>query len=137
MKYLRNYDEGEVPLTYQTEIDNMKNWIDGRLAWIDNNIGNVYYPVEIISSLDENLAIRDIGNTIKIFPNPAQNELHVQWEKGFNAVQLLSIDGKIILEERFPGLRQHIRLDLNFEAGLYFMIISNEGGRTVHKLLIE
>jgi len=58
--------------TYEAEIDSLKEWITRRFAWIDENIGSIYFPVSEVSTTTETI------NSIEIFPNPFSDKLSIQ-----------------------------------------------------------
>ncbi len=83
------------------------------------------------------------ANPLTIFPNPAKD--HVVLYFGLNRTADVSLFvtnmlGQLIDSKNygslFPG-DQSIRYDLdNYEAGLYFFTVSDDGGRQVHKKVI-
>jgi subtilisin-like proprotein convertase family protein len=58
------------PPTYAAEIESLKNWIFQRLDWIDANLpGNCY-------SINNNYQAAE-NHSLRIFPNPAHDYIHV------------------------------------------------------------
>jgi hypothetical protein len=60
-----------ISTSYENEIYNMSSWIYERLAWIDDNIDNIYYDTTYYATYLQELAgsIFDFG----IYPNPISN----------------------------------------------------------------
>lgn len=84
--------------TYEDEITYVKNWIDDRIAWIDANIGNIYYPItEYASGIDDSFA--DNSYKANVYPNPFIDELFMDInipENGELLIELVDIQGRIV-----------------------------------------
>jgi hypothetical protein len=68
--------------TYEEEILNIKNWITARLQWIDENIDDLYYPVDIYSSLNDKAVAEYIG--FDVYPNPFAGELSLSFNSSYS-----------------------------------------------------
>jgi hypothetical protein len=78
---------GEQPGTFGGEIEKFKDWITRRLAWLDANMVG-----DSISIDEENSAI------IRVFPNPADNTLHVESDEIISRITIFNLTGNSILE---------------------------------------
>jgi hypothetical protein len=76
-------------------------------------------------------------SSVLIFPNPAENEIQVRWNSGFNSLVLIGMDGRKILYKNYTAPVQSINLNLNLEKGMYFLLLRNEKNSVVSKLAIE
>ena len=82
------------PSTFPEQITKFKNWIALRLAWLDSNIpGNT-------NNCSLSVTHPEQGKMIKLFPNPAKDQLYLTFEEDTNAPDTLTvydITGKIVL----------------------------------------
>jgi hypothetical protein len=62
--------------TYNEWLDETKTWIEGRLAWIDENIGDLDYDPTCYSSYS-NYRSDNNGIEVSCYPNPFVDELNV------------------------------------------------------------
>lgn len=74
---------------------------------------------------------------ILIFPNPAVNEIQINWSNGFNSLLLFGMDGRNMLRKKYHTPVQNASLNLNLEPGMYFLVLSNKKTSVVSKLIIE
>ncbi|MBN2275727.1 MAG: T9SS type A sorting domain-containing protein [Bacteroidales bacterium] len=72
-----------------------------------------------------------------VFPNPATDEIQVHWRSGFTTLQLVGIDGRLMLHKEFSTPVQQEQLSLNLEPGFYFLVLRNANKSQVAKILIE
>ncbi len=70
-----------------------------------------------------------VQDEIKVYPNPADDEINFQLSKnvGENEVTLIDISGKTIFNSRFTGTRLTINTS-DLESGLYFYLIHTRAG---------
>jgi len=77
----------------------------------------------------------------KIYPNPTQNKIQIQcseFKTESGIIEILSLDGKKILEKEIESGIENIELALNnLKSGMYFCRISTDKKRTTKKLIIE
>jgi hypothetical protein len=82
---------------YEEEILYIKQWIDKRSKWIDENIASIYYPV---THYESDISIPISEHIIpKIFPNPFTNEITIELKPYDNqniSAHLISVDGKVL-----------------------------------------
>lgn len=116
--------------THEEEVDYMKNWIQQRLVWLDQNMpGNC--ANDIISSVEQ---IDDLG-FLNVFPNPTQGTLNVWSERG-NTLNVFNIQGQILLQQ--PMVSTSEVLDLSaFPKGLYLIQIANQTQSKVLRVVLE
>lgn len=74
---------------------------------------------------------------IRVYPNPATDQIQIFCNKGFNSLFLISLDGRIILQNEYPLKLNHATLDLDLEPGVYFLHLSTETASNVVKLIIK
>lgn len=90
-------EEAANQVFYSDEITRLKNWIKLRIDWIDNNIGNIYYPVNKPNT--EGIVINHLKkNTLTCFPNPFLDILNVSLfleSPGNIQIYIIDLTGKI------------------------------------------
>jgi uncharacterized repeat protein (TIGR01451 family) len=70
-----------------------------------------------------------------IYPNPTQNNLHIESKSSFNELILMDLNGKIILQQKsdFKGV-----LNLSaVENGVYYLHLRNENSNSIQKIIIN
>lgn len=107
--------------SYQAEIDFLKNWIEQRLSWMDDNmIGSC--PVSSTSEI-QNLSI-------KVFPNPFRETLFFQFDRSMpsdSQVRLFNVTGQLLFEKSIPkGSSSFTLAHLNMPEGLYIYQLTSE-----------
>ena len=72
----------------------------------------------------------------KIFPNPFNDQIHIQFEKELNCnILVYSIEGKQLLNKNYIGERISLRLG-HLPKGSYFVKIKSEKGSTSQKIIL-
>ena len=82
-------------------------------------------------------SLSDIESLVRIYPNPAENLLHVEFPSSFKPEFLKLFDsiGKEIFSTN--SVEQKISISTeNFPRGIYFLEISGEQGRMVYKVSV-
>jgi len=121
---------GYQPLTYEGEVGKLKNWITTRLNWLDNNMIG-----ECATSGFKETAN---GNTYKIYPNPATEQLNILADQPVSGFRLFDLTGKTILSQ--TNLRSEmIHLDVSFfNPGIYLLELTGiNGNSTTEKIIIN
>ena len=89
------------------------------------------------------LGIEDNKKVIdfEIYPNPVQNKIQIQcseFKTESGIIEILSLDGKKILEKEIKSGIENIDLDLsNLKSGMYLCKISTDKKSSTKKLIIE
>lgn len=91
-----------------------------------NKTSDIYnlQNVHIVNSLED--------KSIKIFPNPASTKLHIKTDSEIQTIQILSLEGKILLEEK----NELIQLN-RFSSGIYLIKVITINGSATSKLIIN
>ncbi len=113
-------------------------------TWVPND-GIAYYPVDArnwtvftatggTTGLNEELS----GVSISVFPNPAENYIHIETEAYIKSIYMSDITGKVMKHLQFEE-GESITLDVSeFDAGVYFLKLEDDKGRvSVKKILIQ
>jgi hypothetical protein len=126
----RLFQPNYVSKTYEEEILNIKNWLTERLQWIDENIDDLYYPVDIYSSLNNKAVEEYIG--FDAYPNPFSGELLLSFNSSYQGdlkIQFHNLLGQLNLEittSITQGYRE-IKLDsyiTDMPTGVYIMSVT-------------
>ena len=122
-----------VSVSYEDELNNIKNWITDRVNWMDENIDDIYYDVDIYSVISPELTQWHVG--FEVYPNPFDNELSVIFSSPVQLsiqMNIFDISGRLYHTEKATieeGLSQiQIRNSMlqQLSSGVYLLRISNE-----------
>lgn len=87
---------------------------------------------------DVDLAILSNGiltYNISVYPNPASNELNIVIDGSeLSNITIRTINGQIVNNEKINGLSYHSNIS-HLAAGIYFVEVATENGKTIHKLI--
>jgi len=121
---------GEQPLTYEGEIEKLKNWITTRLNWLDNNM------IGTCSSTASPEWAENSG--YKIYPNPATSQVNIQAADPVSGLQVYNLSGKLVLSKNELNA-QVIHIDVSqFDAGMYLLkLVDNNGQAATEKIVIQ
>ena len=76
-----------------------------------------------------------------IYPNPSQNKIHIRcsvFKTESGIIEILSLEGKRILEQEIEAGTENIELDLkNLKSGIYFCKLSTEKESITKKFIID
>ncbi|WP_423127028.1 CotH kinase family protein [Gaoshiqia sp. Z1-71] len=108
-----------VGLTYQSEISWMKNWIAGRLAWLDAAIDDLY-----VAPVEEELA------EISVYPNPFRDGLQLKFSDGLTEnliLQLFNVHGSLQITRELDSQANPVQIEgLHIlPAGVYLIRLSS------------
>ena len=77
---------------------------------------------------------------IKTYPNPASEQLYIQWENPKNTgnwtAELINQNGQVVLRNTFNSSKAILHL-INLSSGNYYLRIESKFGRNISKLIIE
>ena len=111
--------------------------------FISPNNGYVVGNNKTLLKYAENSGIGDNVEPLKfeIYPNPAQNKIQIQcseFKTETGIIEILSLDGKKILEKEIEKGIENIELDLNnLKSGMYFCKISTDKKSSTKKMIKE
>lgn len=114
--------------TYQEEIDYLKDWIIGRLAWMDANLPGVCMTTSTNEVAD---------NSISIIPNPADQRIHI------SSTDLQPLNGKVEIADMTGTLRLTTMIDGKNEidvsslaAGTYVFTMESNNGKILRQKFV-
>jgi hypothetical protein len=94
--------------------------------------------VEIIAVFSLLAAISDVGviSHIRVFPNPAQNQLTIETDFKMQSVEIIDENGRLIMSTSFASNNSaHISLS-GISKGFYLLKVDGEFGPVVRKLQV-
>lgn len=84
-----------------------------------------------------------LSSDLNIYPNPSNGLITVQITTKDNnpiLIELADVSGRIVFTQHFTPahLQVHTQLDLSdFNRGMYFVMLTSEGGKKVEKIILE
>jgi subtilisin-like proprotein convertase family protein len=125
-----------IPETYEGEVENLKQWITDRLAWMDDNISG-----ECTTSIQD---VWPDNDDLHIFPNPVRDVLTIHMGKNTHSIQLVEIFNSFGQKVKSTDFRVNdtkwgnssvtIRVD-NIEPGSYILKIVTDKGQFFLKVI--
>jgi len=108
--------------------------IDGELYIAGGNSGKIYRITDSsVASADE-----FSKSNITMYPNPASNELFIDFKNGIAGSKVIIYDlgGKLLLQQNVNSTSNTINTSA-LQAGLYFVEVSSTNGKLQQKLVIN
>lgn len=125
--YGRNFQD------HLLSVEEVINNTDLIQEFYDNNIDascNVYF-----GTLNTNDYSKDFD--VKIFPNPAGNEINISSEGAISSISIYSAEGRALGTEMFNN-EGKVSLDLSdFNKGMYFLHIKLGDGNVLHRQFLK
>jgi hypothetical protein len=96
-----------------------------------------------ITSIQNNSTKKEVLSRIQLFPNPAQDHIHIQFKNNSDknpvSIKIYSIPGTVYKVIERPVIKENeIILNVeNIPDGLYFVEIQTNTGKQVEKLIIQ
>ncbi len=97
------------------------------LEAFDNLLVTNNSTITAISPVEENGLI--------LYPNPAHDQIVVEWNQPFNELAIFNLEGKAVVQEHYAASVVKTTLPLQLSPGLYIVRLS-QGTQTVEKQLI-
>lgn len=109
--------------TYLDEVNYMKNWIEDRLYWMDNNMfGTTCQNLKVFNQIGDK-------ETITVFPNPASELITIHSNTHYNQAKITVKNslGQEIISEEFENFPEK-NIDIHtLSEGLYLLEIVSDG----------
>jgi hypothetical protein len=123
---------GEIPTTFEGEVQRLKDIIDVRFNWLDEQMENFYTEGYGVYDLNTNPVLEppDIGisvtsvvrnTTARVFPNPASEILYVEHENPIAELAMINVMGQIVYTNK-NNIGYTARINVSeFQQGIYFI----------------
>lgn len=85
----------------------------------------------VFADLSKNDFNKDIS--IKVYPNPAENEVHIKAENTINSIQLFDVQGRLLQTKLSNQNTESVDLS-NYSSGIYFVTVSTTAGKQTSKI---
>ncbi len=100
---------------------------------------NVNYDGGVISFLveidGELLKVTELSSTAKVYPNPANNQMHIESAKSIESVKVYNMMGALV--ETIPANAKTVNVDLNaYSNGIYFFNIRQSDGTVSNQRIV-
>ncbi|HCX99621.1 MAG TPA: hypothetical protein DG754_05720 [Bacteroidales bacterium] len=124
--------------------DGMQNGRIGsfKLTWGDRVLVNVYGN-EYTDGFSRDFCLMPVGETlvnsdpeIQVYPNPANNKLHIENIKPNSVIKLISITGSVVMETVSSAQSATLNVQ-NIPTGLYLIVVNNGVKHKPIKVLIN
>ncbi|MBA3665123.1 MAG: CotH kinase family protein [Bacteroidetes bacterium] len=133
--YLYGNPQSQVGATYATEINDLKNWITNRAAWLDGNVPGFCNTI----GLEEHAAAVSDFN---IFPNPFANAVSIQFSVQQTSnikIELFNLLGEKVMlihnEKRVAGDYRQDVSTAHLTEGTYFLRMDIDGKSSYKKII--
>lgn len=99
---------------------------------MESDAGFVEFLVEIDGEL---LSVSELPSTTKIYPNPANNQVRIESEKGIESLRVYNMMG--ILVETVPAGSNTVNVNLSqYSNGVYFFNIRQSDGTVINQRVV-
>jgi len=114
---------GDIATTYNAELDTLKNWVNLRLQWLDENIPGLCLTTGVESKEKPSI-------NLSVYPNPGNGLFYFEGFLPDDSPFVFSIfDGSGRTIERMDLQSGHLQFDYRLsEKGIYFYTLANENG---------
>ncbi len=120
----------EIAGSYQGEVDNLKNWIENRFNWMDDNMPGECPSLSVLDHLNAT------KNSLQVYPNPSSREGQVQVQyTQFNpslSLKLYDVNGKLLATYPTNAAKKQLLKTNHLVTGIYYLQL----GAEVQKLLV-
>lgn len=140
--FIISTDNGESWLDLYDESDEFYNRNNSPSSLIYKD-GYVYSPGTIIEkdeeglnrsirkfyryNLDSKSSVESFTTKVNIYPNPAKEEIKINYDKMINSIEILDLNGKRVLSNQYlaPQMEQSLNIDY-LQSGTYFIRINDK-----------
>ncbi len=137
--------------TYNPAVKNASTWpffedqfillnvaMGGYAGSIDSGFTQSSMIIDYVRVFQENpLSVEDnfnLDSAIRVYPNPANNEIHITTKVPINSLALYDVYGKLVLKKE----KDTDRLDVSgFSLGVYFLEIYSNNEKVVKKVILN
>ncbi|AUP77919.1 PKD domain-containing protein [Flavivirga eckloniae] len=89
-----------------------------------------------IGVLNSDIDIKS-GNKIRLYPNPVNNELHIESDQTILGISIYNYIGQTIYQKMNTSVNTFTISDIKYQSGIYFVKINTSKRSTVKKIVVE
>jgi hypothetical protein len=125
-----------IPADYVSEIDYLKDWLNRRLIWLDNNMPNTGACYDYPASATEDIQVQ-------ASPNPFSNQLVIQIKSKQTftmPVRIVNGQGQVIYQQQFPIKSGSNQIQINTQGwpkGLVLFHATNNTQQPIYRVLLH
>ncbi len=115
-----------VGLSYDQDIQYLKDWISDRILWMDREIDKM----EVVTALDEEVDI-----SVSLYPNPAVNKIELKAKKEIESIRIFDINGRTVYSN--DPQSSTVNIDISDQPSGPYIVRIVIGENNYGKLLIK
>ncbi len=106
-------------------------------------LGKSFPEIQVIAQSTGNVPIADSGKSLKLWPNPVENQAQLSFEADgeLAQIQIYSTNGQLIenhMRQKFPAGNQQIQLQLgHLSTGTYLLVVQKKQSRENIRFLVR
>jgi hypothetical protein len=133
--------ENQFLFTYNSTFDiteKISRWPNTQVAPSVDQHKAVYSTFQYFTRVLGTSEVQDANLTVSIFPNPAQDILHIDLAENANSLQkatITDLTGKTVLNQTFKAAGQNQLNVAKLPAGIYLLNLETEKGNVVKKFV--
>ncbi|MBN1116529.1 MAG: endo-1,4-beta-xylanase [Bacteroidales bacterium] len=101
-----------------------------------NSLANIEAKA-VVNNSNYTSIIQSLSDKIKIFPNPASNQITITSDEFINEVLVFDMTGKCMVHENLGSTVKSYNLSVELESGLYYVEVKGNSGSDLTKLIIR
>ena len=125
-------NEGEDFVFYISPNDFSERSIAETTIKVESSNGEVYFNVTVDGEL---LKVTELSSTAKVYPNPANNQVHIESATSIESVKVYNMMGTLV--ETISANAKTVNVDLNaYSNGIYFFNIRQSDGTVSNQRVV-
>jgi hypothetical protein len=111
-------------------------FLSKRIVWIDSNLNGHCYLADTVADTLVNTSIlvrNDIQKGIQVFPNPASESVHVNYQRTDLATLTVSNTTNVLMAKYILEKGQQVIDVSNYANGIYLLDFKNDVGETLYR----
>jgi hypothetical protein len=131
-------------MTYEEEINNIKDWLVNRLDWMDDNIDDLFYELKLPTVIPHSLS--DVQFDYELYPNPFRDRLIMEVNSSELAdvqVQIYDMVGALKYQSLHEVQQGNTSIEIrdyemdNMPAGIYLLRVAVNGNPFATQKLVK
>jgi hypothetical protein len=110
-------------------------------GWTSSGIATTRFIRPILTNSAGSASIDDIDNAFMVYPNPANDQITIQFSSNTSSDQFMTISdmsGRTIMTDIIPNGTNNYNFNISdLNQGVYFLSIFSDGSQSVRKIVVE